>query len=61
MHLPQISKLAELVEVEERGRVDTARNDIARRLRRVSSDLSENEFQELVDMVLRNHDVHTRL
>jgi hypothetical protein len=61
VHLPQISKLAELVEVEERGRVDTARNDIARRLRRVSSDLSENEFQELVDMVLRNHDVHTRL
>lgn len=61
MHLPQISKLAELVEVEERGRVDTARNDIARRLRRVSSDLSENEFQELVDMVLRNHDTHTRL
>ncbi len=61
MHLRQISKLAEPLEQENEGPVETTRNDIVRRLRRGSNDPSENEFQELVDRVLRNHDIHARL
>jgi hypothetical protein len=55
VHSPQLRKLADRQEEEERERLEKARNEITARLRRVSSDLSEDEFQALVEKVLRNH------
>jgi hypothetical protein len=50
-----LRKLADREEEEERERLETARNHIARRLRRTSSDLSRAEFQELVDRILSHY------
>lgn len=55
MYSPQLRKLADREEEAEREHLETARNDIARRLRRISSDLSRAEFQELVDKILNKY------
>lgn len=55
MYLPQLRRLADREEEQERERLERARNDIARRLRNTSSDLSRVEFQELVDKVLSKY------
>jgi ribosome-binding protein aMBF1 (putative translation factor) len=47
--------IADREEQEERERLEMARNDVARRLRSGSSDLSRIEFQELVDKILSKH------
>jgi hypothetical protein len=54
VYSPQLRKLANRQEEEQRKCLETARNEITARLRRVSSDLSEDEFQALVEKVLRN-------
>jgi len=55
MYSPQLRKLVDREEEGERDRLETARNQIARRLRRASGDLSRAEFQELVDKILSKY------
>jgi hypothetical protein len=50
-----LRKLVDRDEEGERDRLETARNHIARRLRKASSDLSRAEFQELVDKILNKY------
>jgi hypothetical protein len=55
MYSPQLRKLVDREEEGERDRLETARNQIARRLRKASTDLSRAEFQELVDKILSKY------
>jgi hypothetical protein len=55
MYSPQLRKLADREEERERDRLETARNSVARRLRRASGDLSRVEFQELVEKILSKY------
>jgi hypothetical protein len=51
---PENKKPSKLLFGGDRTRTEAARNDIAWRLRKVCSDLPEDEFQALVEKLLEN-------